>query len=429
MKKTIFLLLLFMAFGSQAQDAVTLLKFEEAEKAFNSGDFKTVLEKLDEVEAMAQPTSKTLYLRIASLNHLFDGEKLYNNPEQYGLLEGLRNHVNTYLEAMANYELDDRFREVYQIGENLKKYPKDRAAWEKWNQEEDNRRNPKEYYPSGALKSITKTKEGSNTVAWQAYYENGQLKEEGEKIGEKKVGPWKHYHENGQLAAQGTYWDGGKITGKIGRWYYYYDNGTTKEAVNYRSVSYTDGTVRSHLWGQYLSWYKNGQLKEEGTFEKEIETLFGTGYNEGNNRKVGKWSEYYENGQLKTYQEYDEYGYHAGLYKSYFEDGVVKTSGQYGGYHGSLPVGEWKTYYENGNLKSLKAYSKDGYKAKWELYYPNGTIKESGRYNYKDNKEGNWEVYHPNGQLKEEGKYKYGNKHGKWSYYDQNGNLIKEEKL
>ncbi|AEM70740.1 MORN variant repeat-containing protein [Allomuricauda ruestringensis DSM 13258] len=402
MKKSILLLLLLLTIGVQGQDAVTLLKFEEAEKAFNSGDFKTVLEKLDEVEAMAQPTSKTLYLRIASLNHLFDGDKLFNNPEQYELLEGLRDYVNTYLEAMGNYELDDRFREVYQIGEDLKNYPENRAAWEKWNQEEDNRRNPKEYYPSGALKSITKTKEGSKTVAWQAYYENGQLKEEGEKDGEKKIGPWKHYHENGQLAAQGTYWDGGKITGKIGKWYYYYDNGKTKEIAHYKSVSYTSGRVRSHLWGPYRSWYENGQLREQGTYKEEVTLLLGTGYNEDNNKKTGVWKEYYENGQLKLKEGHgDQY-----VYEAYYKSGQLKAIKEYVKVNRKILLRELRTYYEDGDLKSTKKYSL-----------------------LSDSNKASWEAYHSNGQLKEEGKYKYGDKHGKWSYYDQNGNLIKEERL
>lgn len=401
MKKAILLALFLTAFVSQAQDAVTMLKFEEAEKAFNAGDFNTVLDKLDEVEEMTQPTPKTLYLRILSLNNLFDGGKLFNNPEQFEQLQNLRNHTNTYLEVMGNYELDDRFREVYQIGENLKDYPEDKAAWEKWNQEEDAKRNPKEYYPSGALKSITKTKEGSDRVAWEAYYENGQLKEEGEKIGEKKIGSWIHYNQNGEKLAQGQYWEKGEMNGKIGKWYYYYEDGTTKEAVNYRSVSYTSGKVRSHLWGEYFSWYENGKLKERGNYANEVEMWYGTGYNEDFNRKTGIWTEYYDNGQLKRKEGYGDNH----VYETYYKSGQMESVKEYVKINRKIQLRTVTTYYKNGDLKSLK------------------------KYNYiSDNNRATWESYHPNGQLKEEGIFKNGDKHGKWEYYDSNGNLLKKEK-
>jgi antitoxin component YwqK of YwqJK toxin-antitoxin module len=60
--------------------------------------------------------------------------------------------------------------------------------------------------------------------------------------------------------------------------------------------------------------------------------------------------------------------------------------------------GEWKEYYENGQLKIVGFY-KDG------------------------KQEGEWKEYHENGQLKSVGSFKNGRQEGEWKAYDENGQL------
>ncbi|MBW7869237.1 MAG: hypothetical protein H3C31_13050 [Brumimicrobium sp.] len=111
-------LLMFSYSSAFSQNAMTMLKFEEAEKAFNKGNYTETLNRLDEVESATGVTSKTLYLRIVSQNQLWKNN-LVNDTHLY---EELKNNVNTYLNALKNEAIDDKFRLVYQINENIINY-------------------------------------------------------------------------------------------------------------------------------------------------------------------------------------------------------------------------------------------------------------------------------------------------------------------
>ncbi|MBW7869236.1 MAG: hypothetical protein H3C31_13045 [Brumimicrobium sp.] len=126
------LILLLLSFSTVfSQDAITLLKFETAEKAFNSGDYEKVLHQLDEVEKTTGVMSKTLYLRIVSENALFDnGTRLYESTNQFEQLQRIRQHASSYLKALADQGLDDKYREINRISESLKSFPQDFDEWE-----------------------------------------------------------------------------------------------------------------------------------------------------------------------------------------------------------------------------------------------------------------------------------------------------------
>lgn len=113
-----------------SQNAVVLLKFEDAEKAFNDGDYKQTLELLAEVEKEAGVTSRTLYLRIVTENKLFNnGQSLFDNIVEYDRLDRLRTMSKQYLNALSDQGIDDKYREVYRISENLSEMPKSMADW------------------------------------------------------------------------------------------------------------------------------------------------------------------------------------------------------------------------------------------------------------------------------------------------------------
>lgn len=115
--------------------------------------------------------------------------------------------------------------------------------------------------------------------------------------------------------------------------------------------------------------------------------------------------------------------------------------------------GLWRSYYENGNLKSSVNY-KDGkvdgiayfyyndgketpmaevifvqdiINGVYQEFFQNGAQK--AKLNYEDGKlNGDAEFYYPTGRLKIEGKYKDDEKKGKWLFYNENGQLINKEK-
>ncbi|MFN0291581.1 tetratricopeptide repeat protein [Pedobacter helvus] len=110
-KYTLFALLLNLAIYSHAQEnAIATLKFEEAEAAFNSGNYATALNKLDEVDKLAGIMSKSLYLRIVATDIIFD----YYDVKSTTLLT-LGKYVDSYLKTMEAEGLDDKYRAVYAI--------------------------------------------------------------------------------------------------------------------------------------------------------------------------------------------------------------------------------------------------------------------------------------------------------------------------
>lgn len=97
----------------------------------------------------------------------------------------------------------------------------------------------------------------------------------------------------------------------------------------------------------------------------------------------------------------------------YFRTGALHHEGQYRDGH---RTGEWKDYYENGQLMSVYQYNSRGV-----LHGPT-------------------KRYHEDGLLDFEGQYKHGRNHGKWLMYDdrgfvalerifENGNFVSEKCL
>jgi|GEM_PF-5835216 len=130
MKVALAALCMLISVSAFSQSAIVQLQFEDAEKAFNAGDYEAVLHHLDEVEKQVGVTSKTLYLRVVAENQLFaQGGNLYEDEAQFTRLQQLREHAGQYLKAMSAQGLDDKFREVYRINENLGQYPATKTAW------------------------------------------------------------------------------------------------------------------------------------------------------------------------------------------------------------------------------------------------------------------------------------------------------------
>jgi antitoxin component YwqK of YwqJK toxin-antitoxin module len=115
-------------------------------------------------------------------------------------------------------------------------------------------------------------------------------------------------------------------------------------------------------------------------------------------------------------------------------------------------VGDYKSYYQNGNLKAAGLYLNGKKTGRWVYYYENGNKKEIINFDDKGRKIGDYKSYYENGNLKEEGEYviqiiikkkrvesKDENyeyflfdedmteiKTGKWEYYKPNGKLKKK---
>src|SRR5687768_1726012 len=80
---------------AQANEAIAKLKFEEAEEAYNTGNYQATLSKLDDVETLLGTLNpRTLYLRILAQ------EKIVSQDPygKFAVLESLRGYCDMYLQ-------------------------------------------------------------------------------------------------------------------------------------------------------------------------------------------------------------------------------------------------------------------------------------------------------------------------------------------
>ena len=162
-------------------------------------------------------------------------------------------------------------------------------------------------------------------------------------------------HENGQLEDTETYDELGQRNGTV----ISYDNtGKVKNETTYvhgsmqgKSIDYNpDGTTKIAYYkdskpeGVYQMLYTNGKTKTEGL-------------NNNNSNKTGKWTDFYESGNLKS--------------EIYYTDGIMDGSAI--------------LYYENGKIASATEYKQGKKNGKYEEYNesPYLLLVES---NYKDDR-------------------------------------------
>ena len=127
-------------------------------------------------------------------------------------------------------------------------------------------------------------------------HENGQLKIEVTLKNGEFDGPYKEYYENGQLRSDETYKDGNMD----GPYIRYYSNGIIDEQGSVKYVPPTPPGERSQTVrvGPHKSYYWNGQLNYEGTYTEGSSSVSWE-------TPIGIWKYYYENGQLRLYDDND----------------------------------------------------------------------------------------------------------------------------
>jgi antitoxin component YwqK of YwqJK toxin-antitoxin module len=142
----------------------------------------------------------------------------------------------------------------------------------------------------------------------------------------------------------------------------------------------------------------------------------------------------------------DAQGRKQGHWIKKYPHGLIQYEGEFRDDH---PVGEFKRYYENSQLKSVLVYSSDGTEVDATLYHPNGFISSKGKY-VNQLKEGLWKFYsasiegylineeeykgnlrngqsikyYPEGTVAEKLNYVNDKREGEWLQYYQNGRLF-----
>jgi antitoxin component YwqK of YwqJK toxin-antitoxin module len=242
----------------------------------------------------------------------------------------------------------------------------------------------------------------------------------------------------------------------------YYDNGKV------RLVGFTQNDTYDST---FTSYYENGNKRTEGIFKKctyktssTVIVQSGCGYGRDTTEprlgiQNGQWKTYYENGQLKSIENYycnirvgqwiyyDSLGrllenefYNAGglvQRQSYSDNGKlisfskrkyqeIKQSKKDNA-HNVTYVDDIMEYYETGELKSVKTVNEDNeLMGSYIEYWKNGFVKTQGEYK-QDKKNGVFREYYENGNTKFEGIIKDDIPQGKQYYSNEKGKNIKIE--
>ncbi len=231
---------------------------------------------------------------------------------------------------------------------------------------------------------------------WKEFYTNGKVKEEITYLNDKKNGYLKKYDSLGTLLSIEKY-------------------------INDEPVLYAEELKEYELRRDY---YPNGQIRIEGSYynnkpdgiRREFDSLgnvvkgyifvdgvlYGEGIIDRLGKKQGQWKEYYENGQLMASGVYKN-NLRVGNWLFYHRNGNIEQKGSFSA--NGLPDGEWNYYYESGNLLKKEFYDKGDQEGEYVEYNEDGEIIVKG--SFEDGLEnGPW--YYAIGDIIETGKYQDG---------------------
>ena len=200
------------------------------------------------------------------------------------------------------------------------------------------------------------------------------------------------------------------------------------------SIAYFDGLFRKQADLANASYYgvirKQATKKYEVTFFDFNNELIGMGEYRSKRLKNrhGVFLRYGDNQSIILTANFEK-GLLTGDYQLFYPNNILRDSGRY---IRNKPIGLWKSWHANGQLKEIRqyvltngrfgtdiTYLQDEYKS----WFENGRLKDSGY--YKTNaRDGVWVEWLQNGQMKSIGVYRKGWKSGTWKFYDNKGKLL-----
>lgn len=128
-------ILTVIGFWAEAQSSIAKLNFEEAEEAYNKGDYTKALEKLELSEKnFGGPNLPIKYLRILSQ------DKLIRGISDAELIYIIKQHSKAFLiDYQEEDGIEEKYREIYKISEKYSSYPstKEELLKLKLNQEDE----------------------------------------------------------------------------------------------------------------------------------------------------------------------------------------------------------------------------------------------------------------------------------------------------
>ena len=298
------------------------------------------------------------------------------------------------------------------------------------------------YFLDGRENGLAKEFGGDGRVVTLTVYKKGYVVSR-EKINrldseERKQGLWKFFHENGLIRLEGTYRndlehgyfkeydEAGKLIATA-KWV---DGEKQEDAIelvrlNVEKEYYPDGSIK------IMQSYRNGvpqgvrrEYAEDGTITAGYffsnGKIVGEGIVKEDGLKNGDWKEYFQSGDLKAEGKYTN-GIKTGKWTYYHKSGNVEQTGIYD--KSGRPKGDWVWYYPSGNILREEAYLDGLLDGLMIEYREDGNIIAEGEF-IEGEEEGPW-IYEY-GDHREEGGYSYGMRNGVWKYFSGDGSLLFE---
>lgn len=221
-----------------------------------------------------------------------------------------------------------------------------------------------------------------------------------------KQGNWKYFWDNGNLKMEATYLN----NKKHGFFKYYDENGNFLYVEKYTHDQLDNDAKETKQLDRRVAYHPNGQPSIIATYYKDKP--------EGIRREFdadGKIIKGYvfQNGWLRYEGITDMNGLRQGLWKEYYQTGELLSKGKY---KNSVPVGEWKFYFQDKSIEIVGDYDQKGRKVgEWIWFYPSGDTMivahyEDGEY------DGEYIEYDEEGIPIVKGEYVAGLEEGTWTY-------------
>jgi antitoxin component YwqK of YwqJK toxin-antitoxin module len=206
------------------------------------------------------------------------------------------------------------------------------------------------YYPNGKISSEGTIRNGKPDGFWKNYYPTGVLRSEGNRRNHLLDSTWVFYNEMGDTVEKVNFAMGKRNGYSIS--YNTYDSG---DPMNKGRVIARELYVNDCREGKSIYYYPNGQIKEDVNYK--------------NNKRDGISREFDLRGNLITILQYnnglltererinrlDKEGLKQGIWKTFYENGRLKTEAYY---TDNLLNGAYKEYNENGNVSLLLQYQR-----------------------------------------------------------------------
>lgn len=155
--------------------------------------------------------------------------------------------------------------------------------------------------------------------------------------------------------------------------------------------------------GDWTYWYRNGQMRQKGTFTEGTET--------------GWWEYWHDNGIRRKEGAYNEKGKEVGPWKYRYKNGLKEKEGSY---KTGRPDGHWVLYYNQvkNSLQEEGDFIEGRKDGSWVYRYQNGRKEKEGSY-INGLETGLWQFWDEEGEIRSEGSYSNGLETGEWRYWDR----------